>query len=179
MAENFGGYYRAQREEAKRQREVGELIRQRRLRQARGDEFTEEEEQQYREQIESRTFGAYNVTTLEKKPENYGRGPSKSTRVASHKFVPGQRTRVSVGMNEFIGSEQVNTGTVYVRFARPSRNQGGDAVYKYQNVPVAVYESFRGANSKGRFINNPLTSGYPYSKVDPSSTEYSQFCFDL
>jgi hypothetical protein len=178
MADNFAGYYKAQRDEAKRQREVGELIKQRRLREARGEEFTEEEELAYREQIESRTFGAYQVTTLPKKPENYGRGPSKSTRVASHKFVPGQRTRVTVGMNEFIGKEQINTGTVYVKFARPSKQQNGDATYKYSNVPVAIYESFRGANSKGRFINNPLDA-YSPTKVDPDSEEYGRYCSDL
>lgn len=173
MAENFGGYYKAQRDEAKRQREVGELLKQRRLREARGEEFTEEEQQQYQEQIESRTFGAYSVTTLPKVPENYGRGPSKSTRVASHKFVPGSRTT-----DQFLGHSVINSGTVYVKFARPSKRQNGDATYKYTNVPVAVYEQFRGSNSKGRFINNPLDTHSP-TKVDPNSEEYGRYCSDL
>lgn len=173
MAENFGGYYKAQRDEAKRQREVGELIKQRRLREARGEDLSEEEQQQYQEQIESRTFGAYSVTTLPKHPDNYGRGPSKSTRVSSHKFVPGSKTT-----DQFLGHTVINSGTVYVKFARPSKQQSGDATYKYTNVPVAVYEQFRGSNSKGRFINNPLDS-FGYSKVDPSSEEYGRFCSDL
>lgn len=173
MADNFGGYYKAQREEAKRQREVGELIKERRLREARGEEISDEEKQSYQENVESRTFGAYSVTTLPKVPENYGRGPSKSTRVASHKFVPGARTA-----DQFLGTSVINSGTVYVKFARPSKTQSGDATYKYTNVPVAIYESFRGANSKGRFINNPLEA-YGYSRVTPGSEEYERFCSDL
>ena len=173
MAENFGGYYRAQREEAKRQREVGELIKQRRLREARGEEFTPEEEEQYREQVESRTFGTFNVTVLPKKPENYGKGPTKSTRVASHKFVPTSRTT-----DQFLGRSEVNTGNVYVKFARPSRQQGGDATYRYSNVSAMEYEAFRRSNSKGRFINNPLDTHSP-TKVDPSSEEYARYCSDL
>jgi hypothetical protein len=173
MADNFSGYYAAQREENKRQREVGELLKQRRLREARGEEISDEEEQQYREQIESRTFGAYQVTPLPNKPENYGRGPTKSTRVIAHKFVPGSRST-----DQTLGRTVINSGTVYVKFARPSKQQGGDATYKYTNVPVATYESFRGANSKGRFINNPLES-YGYSRVSPGSEEYGRFCSDL
>jgi hypothetical protein len=173
MADNFSGYYAAQREENKRQREVGELLKQRRLREARGEEISDEEEQQYREQIESRTFGAYRVTPLPNKPENYGRGPTKSTRVISHKFVPGSRST-----DQTLGREVINSGTVYVRFARPSKQQGGDATYKYTNVPVATYESFRGANSKGRFINNPLNTHNP-QKVSPGDSEYDRFCSDL
>lgn len=178
MAENFAGYYRAQREENKRQREVGEIIRQRRLKEARGEKLTEEEELAYREQIESRTFGAYNVTVLPKNPENYGKGPTKSTRVASHKFVPTQRMAVTTGMGETLGGERVNVGTVYVRFARPSKQQNGNATYKYTNVPVAIYESFRSANSKGRYINNPLDTFSP-TKVDPDSEEFGRYCSDL
>jgi hypothetical protein len=45
MADNFSGYYAAQREENKRQREVGELLKQRRLREASGEEISDEEEQ--------------------------------------------------------------------------------------------------------------------------------------
>jgi hypothetical protein len=173
MADNFGGYYAAQREENKRQREIAELRRERSLREARGDQLTEEEQALYQEQVQSREFSAYQVTTLPNKPENYGRGPSKSTRVSSHKFVPGSKT-----IDQTLGRAVINSGTVYVKFARPSKLQGGDATYKYSNVPVATYESFRSANSKGRFINNPLES-YGYSKVDPSSEEYGRFCSDL
>lgn len=173
MADNFGGYYKAQRDEAKRQREINDIRRTRSLREAKGESLTPEEEQLYQEQIQSREFGAYQVTTLPKRPENYGRGPTKSTRVASHKFVPGNKVT-----DQFLGREVINSGTVYVKFARPSRNQGGDATYKYTNVPVATYESFRSANSKGRFINNPLDSHNP-TKVDPASEEYGRFCSDL
>jgi hypothetical protein len=173
MADNFGGYYAAQREENKRQREIADLRRERSLREARGDQLTEEEQALYQEQLQSREFSSYRVTTLPNKPENYGRGPSKSTRVSSHKFVPGSKTT-----DQALGRAVINSGTVYVKFARPSKLQGGDATYKYSNVPVATYESFRSANSKGRFINNPLES-YGYSKVDPSSEEYGRFCSDL
>jgi hypothetical protein len=173
MADNFSGYYAAQREENKRQREVGELIKQRRLREARGEELSEEEQQAYQEQFESRTFGAYQVTPLPNKPENYGRGPTKSTRVIAHKFVPGSRSS-----DQALGREVINSGTVYVKFARPSKQQGGDATYKYTNVPVATYDSFRGSNSKGRFINSPLNTNNP-QRVTPGSEEYERFCSDL
>lgn len=173
MADNFGGYYAAQREENKRQREIGELQKERNLREARGDQLTDEEKEAYRESIQSKAFGAYQVTPLPNKPENYGRGPNKSTRVVAHKFVPGAKVN-----DQFLGRDVINSGTVYVKFARPSKQQGGDATYKYTNVPVATYESFRGSASKGRFINNPLNSHSP-RKVSPGETEYDRFCSDL
>ena len=173
----LGGYYKAQREEAKKQREIRDIIRERRLREATG-ELSEEEEQAYREAVESRAFGTYPVTVLPHDPDYYGKGPSKSTRVASHKFVPGQRVAVSTGLGESLSAPQINSGTVYVRFARPSKQQPSVVVYKYTNVPVAVYESFRNSNSKGRFINNPLDTHNP-TMVEPSSEEFTRYCQDL
>jgi hypothetical protein len=170
--DEFRGYYRAQRDEAQRQREVNDLRRERSLREAKGETLTEEEEQLYREQLQSREFSTYQVTTLPNKKENYGRGPSKSTRVASHKFVPTNKAT-----DQFLGREVINSGTVYVRFARPSQQQNGSAIYKYSNVPLATYESFRNNNSKGRFINNPLNSHNP-EKLE-SGDEFDRFCSDL
>lgn len=169
---NFGGYYRAQREEAQKQRELRDIIRERRLKEAAGP-LSEEEERAYQEAVEARSFGAYSVTTLPNKPENYGRGPSKSTRVAAHKFVPTQRSK-----DMFLGHEMINSGNVYVRFARPSQQQGGTAVYRYSNVSVVEYEAFRRSNSKGRFINNPLNTKNP-TKIEPTDPEFAQYCQDL
>jgi len=173
MTDNFRGYYKAQRDEAQRQREIKELRRERSLREAKGEVLTDEEEQLYREQLQSREFGAYQVTPLPNRPENYGRGPTKSTRVTAHKFVPTNKAT-----DQFLGREVINSGTVYVKFARPSKQQNGDATYKYTNVPLATYESFRSSNSKGRFINNPLNAHNP-TKVSPGDEEYSRYCSDL
>lgn len=177
MADNFAGYFREQREENKRQREIGDLIRQRRLKEARGEKLTADEERAYREQIESREFGTYRVTPIPHKPENFGKGPTKSTRVMGHKFVPGSRS-----VDTLLGRETINSGTVYVRFVRPSRPQVAaglePTVYKYTNVPVAVYEGFRNSGSKGRYINVSLNSHNP-TAVPPGSPEYEQYCSDL
>lgn len=178
--ENFRGYFRSQREEARRQREVRDIIRERSLREA-GGELTEEEERAYQEAIEARSFGTYQVTPLPNRPELYGKGPSKSTRLSAHKFVPGQRINDSTGLGITKGLGSINSGTVYVRFNRPSKAQGGPeatVVYKYTNVPVAVYESFRNNGSKGRFINNPLNTYNP-TRVMEGDSEFSLYCSDL
>lgn len=176
MAENFGGYFRSQRDEARRQRELAELMRQRRLREAAGDQLTEEEEAAYREQVESREFGAYQVTPLPNRSEFYGKGPSKSTRVNAHKFVPLVR-----GTDMFGDKLTPNQGNVYVKFNYPSKKQmasGSVVVYRYEGVPVAVYESFRNNPSKGRYINQSLNS-FSKQRVDESSEEFTRYCADL
>jgi hypothetical protein len=86
----------------------------------------------------------------------YGQGPDKSTRVASHKFVPYGRL-----MNRSMGNQQATSagikfGTVYVKF----QNNGN--VYRYDHVPDHIYQNFRNNPSKGKFINNYLNN-YPYS----------------
>lgn len=170
------GYYRSQRDEARRQREIANAMRDRRMREASGDNLTEEEEAEYREFIESREFGTYQVVPLANKKENYGKGPTKSTRVGAHKFVPSSRSDSLFGP-----ALAPNSGTVYVRFNRPSRSQieaGHDVViYRYKNVPVAVYESFRNNFSKGAFINNPLNS-YKDGIVSTGDVDWA-YCADM
>lgn len=177
MADNISGYFRSQRDENRRQREIAELMRKRRLRESAGETLTDEEEAEYRAQVESREFGAYQVTPLPNKPELYGKGPSKSTRLNAHKFVPLVR-----GNNELGNPLIPNTGNVYIRFNRPSKKQieegGATVVYRYSNVPVAVYESFRNNASKGRYVNQVMNSFRP-ERVDESSTEFSRYCADL
>ena len=86
----------------------------------------------------------------------YGQGPDKSTRVASHKFVPyGRLMNRSMG-NQNATSAGIKFGTVYVKF----QNNGN--VYRYDHVPDHIYQNFRNNPSKGKFINDFLNN-YPYA----------------
>lgn len=87
--------------------------------------------------------------------DNYGQGPSRSTRVAAHKFVPHSPERESL-MEKAGARGPTNTlGTVYVKFQRSGRL---GQVWKYEHVPESVYDSFANSTSKGRFINQQLNS---------------------
>lgn len=39
------------------------------------------------------------------------------------------------------------------------------AVYQYYNVTIALFEQFKQANSKGRFLASEIKNIYPYSRV--------------
>jgi hypothetical protein len=87
--------------------------------------------------------------------DNYGQGPSRSTRVAAHKFVPHERERESL-MEKAGARGPTNTlGTVYVKFQRPGRM---GQVWKYEHVPESIYDSFSNSTSKGRYINQQLNT---------------------
>ena len=89
-------------------------------------------------------------------PTLYGQGPDKSTRVASHKFVPYGRLMTRSMGNQRAVASGIKFGTVYVKF----QNNGN--VYRYDHVPDHIYQNFKNSPSKGRFINDFLNN-YPYS----------------
>jgi hypothetical protein len=39
------------------------------------------------------------------------------------------------------------------------------SVYQYYNVPLALFEAFKSAPSKGQFLNTMIRNAYPYSRV--------------
>lgn len=91
--------------------------------------------------------------------DNYGQGPSRSTRVAVHKFVPNMLGRA---MGEMTPQ---TLGTVYVKFQPHLNGKHGNDIYRYNNVPKNVYDMFANSNSKGAFINTHLNA-YPYRRIN-------------
>lgn len=88
---------------------------------------------------------------------NYGQGPSRSTRVAVHKFVPNLMERAGVTTPQ-------SMGTVYVKFQPHMNGSHANDIWKYKNVPESVYQSFANNNSKGRFIREVLDI-YPKGRI--------------
>lgn len=157
MAEpaNMRGYFREKREYDRRMRVIAEARSDIRRAQQLGLESvyigeTEEDILKRQDELSQALFGVYDVRVLPKIPENYYKGPTASTRVASHKFVPTQEQLDENGISK------VSSGDVYVRFARPSRQQSQGAVYLYKNVPVEIYNRFVTTYSKGKYINSDL-----------------------
>lgn len=99
-------------------------------------------------------------------PTLYMQGPDRSTRVASHKFVPYGRliSRSYSKQGEFASG--VRYGAVYVKF------QNNGAIYRYDGVPDYAYQSFRNNISKGKFINHTLNN-FAYKRVDSGDTNTS------
>ena len=99
------------------------------------------------------------VNSLIEVPENYGKGPQFSTRLTKHKFIP------KGGINTLIPTSN-NLGTVYVLFEGTRKNgqPKGPDVYKYENVPLAIYHDFSRSNSKGAYIHKSLDR-YNYTKL--------------
>lgn len=98
--------------------------------------------------------------------DNYGQGPSRSTRVAAHKFVPNPAEQLYLLGRAGVNNKSTNNlGTVYVKF-----HKRGDT-YKYSHVPESVYNSFANSNSKGRFINDFLNS-YKYGRIGSRDDRY-------
>jgi len=61
-----------------------------------------------------------------------------------------------------------DTGTLAIRF-RDRRTNLPTWLYHYSNVPVADFEAFRDAESKGSYFGKhikPYDKKYPYVKVD-------------
>lgn len=112
-------------------------------------------------------YDTYFVADARPPEDNYGQGPDRSTRVASHKFVPHpaekQYLTAKAGVNPQYGTNVL--GTVYVKF-----HKRGD-IYKYNHVPESIYNSFANSNSKGRFINDFLNS-YRYSRIGSRDDNY-------
>lgn len=88
-------------------------------------------------------------------PELWGQGPTKSTRVASHKFVP---NTAETPEDLLRGVSGIPLGTVYVEFWKPGRM---GTQWAYRNVPFPVYSDFTRSKSKGHFINSTLNN-YDY-----------------
>ena len=108
------------------------------------------------------------VESLPDDPELYYQGPTKSTRVSRHRFVP-ERT----------GATGV-IGTVYVEFTNMRKNGTirRTNVYRYNKVPYPVYKSFTVAQSKGSHFATPNSKGpagfkfdaiYSYERIDDPS----------
>jgi hypothetical protein len=167
------GYFKEHRELNKRAREIAEYESRQRYKQKFGTELgpekTDAEKAAEEERINELKYGTFFTRVLPKEPvpHNYYKGPVNSTRVMAHKFVP------SITETTTEGEKEVVSGDVFVRFARPSKQQGDVVIYKYSNVPVNVYEAFTGTYSKGRFINTtlePFKSG-PYSGPETADLE--------
>lgn len=137
-----------------------------------GESTDFEAEEQYG--VQTSEYGVYHVNMLTDVPRNYYKGPNNSTCVLAHKFIPMSRE------TDALGRMVVNTGTVYVRFGKKRSSRGSvdiNRVYKYTNVPLAVYQNFRNNYSKGRFVHNVLNSYNP-TKVT-NDAEFNQYCYDM
>lgn len=51
------------------------------------------------------------------------------------------------------------SGKLYARFV------GSGHAYVYRGVPGTVYQSLRGAESKGRFVNERIKGAYEYRRL--------------
>lgn len=133
-----------------------------------------EENQRLREEIEDTnkqlredmdTKDVYSLPDLWPDKSNYYQGPSRSTRVSKHRFVP-----------ENSGSSIIpsTNGTVFVKFTNMRKRADGSTyirrenVYAYFNVPHSVYKSFTTTGSKGQFINHTMNN-YTYAQLDDDS----------
>lgn len=105
-------------------------------------------------------------TVIDAKPpkDNYGQGPGRSTRVASHKFVPHSPDRGYLIEKAGVATHTNTLGTVYVKFQPHLNGSRANDVYKYSHVPESVYNNFANSNSKGRFINQFLNN-YKYGRI--------------
>lgn len=90
--------------------------------------------------------------------KHYYQGPTKSTRVSRHRFIPERKGLTGI------------TGTMYVEFTnmKPNGTIRRTNVYKYNKVPYPVYKDFTNSTSKGQFINR-ITPVYNYERIDNPS----------
>lgn len=107
-------------------------------------------------------FGPYFVSQA----AQYYQGPTASTRVAAHMFIPLQDNwmrRLEMGLDD------ANTlrGNIYVRFQRRTKESPEDDVsgkpgnlWKYGPCSLSDYRRFREAASKGRAVNSLQAFGH-------------------
>lgn len=95
---------------------------------------------------------------------NYGQGPTRSTRVAAHKFVPNLTARADIPGIEVMG-------TVYVRFQPNMQGKRANDIWEYRNVPKSVYDMFSESTSKGRFINTHLNA-FPKGRISSREARF-------
>ena len=108
--------------------------------------------------IETSTYPVIQVVP-DDDPRLYGQGPTKSTRVARHKFVPNPEPSYGTPEELLRGLAGLDTvGTVYVEFWKMGKN---GKQWAYKNVPKSIYDQFSNNNSKGHFINTTLNN-YEY-----------------
>lgn len=128
-----------------------------------GGAGAEDAEEDYLGKPSDPDFGPY---TVDLAPE-YFQGPTRSTRVAGHQFVP-----VDESWRQR-GGYDANTlrGHIYVRFQRKtgdsSGTQPGD-LWKYGECSLSDYRSFRETYSKGRAIRN--LEAYGHSRAPRNSS---------
>ena len=106
-------------------------------------------------------FGPYTLT-YEDEP-NYGRGPSASTRVAAHQFVP-----FDPNWEEYASIHDAESlqEYIYVKFWKPGVNKPN--LYRYGPSTLQNYRSFREQPSKGRAVTALEAYGYsPVTNPDP------------
>lgn len=96
-------------------------------------------------------FGRHAVTPLDDHPDNYGQGPSSSTRLTAHQFVPDKeellrnliQVKRGILSTQFIDNLE---GDVYVEWRK------GSTWSKYVGVPLSAYREFRTSSSKGTYF---------------------------
>lgn len=101
-------------------------------------------------------FGPYFVGLA----DEYYRGPSLSTRVAAHQFVPDEEQMTDIANGGTYSASTVR-GHIYVKFQRASKRTGIDT-YSYGPHTLADYQTFRESGSKGRSVevlNSPTPVG--------------------
>lgn len=122
----------------------------------------EGENQQLLQDMDSQ--GVQSLPDLWPDKSNYYQGPSRSTRVSKHRFVP-------YDTDSLIPSTD---GTMFVEFTNMRKRADGSTyirrtnVYAYFNVPYSVYKSFTTTGSKGQFINK-IDKIYSYAQLDDPS----------
>lgn len=95
---------------------------------------------------------------------NYNQGPTRSTRVAAHKFVPNLVARAGLPNIEVMG-------TVYVKFQPNMQGKRANDVWEYRNVPKSIYDMFADSTSKGRFINSHLNA-FPKGRISSREARF-------
>lgn len=108
-------------------------------------------------------FGPYTVSQA----AEYYQGPSNSTRVASHQFIP-----LDENWEQRSARLDANTlrGNIYVRFWRKTGDPGaseGD-LWRYGPCSLSDYRMFREATSKGRAVRSlEAAFGHGSANADP------------
>lgn len=105
-------------------------------------------------------FDPYEVSQA----SEYYQGPTASTRVAAHQFIP-----------DTMGSDaQTTRGYIYVRFQRPVRSPSSitgqvspQGYWKYGPCTLADYRTFRESYSKGRSVQ--ALEAFGHTGVDASN----------
>lgn len=102
-------------------------------------------------------FGPYSVSQA----QEYYQGPSNSTRVASHQFIPSDPNWEDRASQGYMDANTLR-GHIYVRFWRKTgvpKSPQGD-LWKYGPCSLSDYRMFREASSKGRAVRSLEAFGH-------------------